>query len=70
MENAIMGVVGTIVVASFLIIVLVAGLYFITMKIRSWNQVASKKFISADEAAQIKQQNESIHAQLKQLNAK
>ncbi len=70
MEQTIIGTIGIVMVCFALLLIFVAGLVYITKQVRSWNQASTKRYITSDEAAQIKEQNTSIHAQLKQLNSK
>lgn len=64
------GLVSTILVAFALVLVFVAGISTIVKKVRAVQQYESKNYITGDQAAQIKEQNESIITQLKAINAK
>jgi hypothetical protein len=67
MENAIIGTIGTVMVSFAIILIFVAGIWFLVSKVRMWNQIASKRFITSDQAQRLKEQNESIQTQLKAL---
>ncbi len=70
MENAIIGTIGTVMVSFAVILIFVAGIWFLVSKVRTYNQIASKKFITSDQAEKLSQENEAIKASLKKLTAK
>lgn len=62
------GLVSTILVAFSLVFLLGIGIAVTVRKIKAVAQYESKNYITSDEAARLKEQNESIMTQLKKIS--
>ena len=70
MENQIIGIIGTVVVAFFIVLVFAVGFVTIVKRVKELNQDRRGNYITEERALAITNQNNKIEVALKALQTK